>query len=77
MQESQVGDHSSDISYNNICKQVNKGIKEGFHDRDSLGCAQNNKAWDFQRYVINKDDLTLTELKGFLQAHLREKKLLF
>lgn len=31
------------------------------------------KPGTFKDMLINKDDLTLTELKGFLQAHLREK----
>lgn len=64
VQGGQVGDHSSDISYNNICKQIDEGIKEGFHDTEIV-CEID--------MLINTDDLALTELKGFPQAHLREK----
>jgi len=32
VQGGQIGDHSSDISYNNVCKQVEEGTKKGFTD---------------------------------------------
>ncbi|XP_037651830.1 uncharacterized protein LOC119503885 [Sebastes umbrosus] len=74
VQGGQVGDQSSDISYNNVCKQVEEGIKEGFHDTEIVrGVLRIIKPGTFKDMLINKDDLTVTELKGFLQAHLREK----
>lgn len=37
------------------------------------GVLKNIKPGIFKEILINKDDLLLTELKGFLQTHLREK----
>ena len=34
VQGGQVGDQSSDISYNNLCKQIDDGIREGFSDSE-------------------------------------------
>lgn len=74
VQGGQVGDHSSDISYNNICKQMDEGIREGFPDTEIVrGVLRIIKPGTFKDMLINKDDLTVLELKGFLQAHLREK----
>ncbi|KAL3967300.1 c-opsin [Sarotherodon galilaeus] len=74
VQGGQVGDHSSDISYNNICKQMDEGIREGFPDAEMVrGVLRIIKPGTFKDMLINKDDLTVLELKGFLQAHLREK----
>lgn len=74
VQGGQVGDHSSDISYNNICKQMGEGIREGFPDAEIVrGVLRIIKPGTFKDMLINEDDLTVLELKGFLQAHLREK----
>ncbi|XP_070409319.1 uncharacterized protein [Nothobranchius furzeri] len=74
VQGGQVGDHSSDISYNNICKQMKEGQKDGFPDAEIIrGVLRIVKPGTFKDMLINKDDLTVMELKGFLQAHLREK----
>lgn len=74
VQGGQVGDNSSDISYNNICKQMDEGIREGFPDTEIVrGVLRIIKPGTFKDMLINKDDLTVLELKGFLQAHLREK----
>lgn len=74
VQGGQVGDHSSDISYNNICKQIEEGIKEGFHDTEVVrSVLKIIKPGTFKDMLNSKDDLTMQELKGFLRAHLREK----
>lgn len=74
VQEGQVGDHSSDINYNNICKQVDEGIREGFHDTEIVcGVLRIIKPGTFKDMLINKYNLTVTELKGFFKVHLREK----
>ncbi|CAI5682457.1 unnamed protein product [Oreochromis niloticus] len=74
VQGDQVGDHSSDFSYNNICKQMDEGIREGFPDAEIVhGVLRIIKPGTFKDMLINEDDLTVLELKGFLQAHLREK----
>lgn len=75
VQGGQVGDHSSDISYNNICKQTDEGTREGFLDTEIVrGVLRIIKPGIFKDMLINKEDLTVMELKGFLQTHLREKK---
>lgn len=74
VQGGQVGDHSSDISYNNIWKQIEEGIKEGFSESEIVrGVLRIIKPGTFKDMLINKDDLSILELRGFLQAHLREK----
>lgn len=74
IQGGQVGDNSSDISYNNICKQIDEGLREGLHGTEVVrGVLRIIKPGVFKDMLINKDDLTVSELKGFLQAHLREK----
>ncbi len=74
VQGGQVGDQSSDISYNNVCKQIDDGIREGFSDSEVVrGVLKIIKLGIFKEMLINKDDITVAELKGFLQTHLREK----
>lgn len=74
VQGGQVGDQSSDISYNNVCRQIDDGIKEGFSDSEIVrGVLKIIRPGRFKEMLINKDDMEVTELKGFLQTHLREK----
>lgn len=74
VQGGQVGDQSSDISYNNVCKQIDDGIREGFSDSEIVrGVLKIIRPGIFKEMLINKDDITVTELKGFLQTHLKEK----
>lgn len=74
VQGGQVGDQSSDISYNNVCKQIDDGIREGFSDSEIVrGVLKIIRPGVFKEMLINKDDIAVTELKGFLQTHLREK----
>ncbi|KAG7515787.1 hypothetical protein JOB18_016028, partial [Solea senegalensis] len=74
VQGGQVGDQSSDIRYNNVCKQIDDGIREGFSDSEIVrGVLKIIKPGIFKEMLINKDDITVSELKGFLQTHLREK----
>ncbi|KAK0133562.1 hypothetical protein N1851_030936 [Merluccius polli] len=65
VQGGQVGDQSSDISYNNLCKQIDDGIREGFSDSEIVrGVLKIIRPGIFKEMLINKDDL---------QTHLREK----
>lgn len=74
VQRGQVGDHSSDISYNNICKQIEEGIRDGFPDTEIVcGVLRIIKPGTFKDMLIKKDDVAVLKLKGFLQDHLREK----
>lgn len=48
--------------------------REGFADTEIVrGVLRIIKPSTFRDMLINKDDLTVTETKGFLQAHLGEK----
>ncbi|KAK0134695.1 hypothetical protein N1851_029711 [Merluccius polli] len=70
----QGGDQSSDISYNNVCRQIDDGIREGFTDSEIVrGVLKIIRLGIFKEMLINKDDMTVTEFKGFLQTHLKEK----
>lgn len=74
VQGGQVGDLTSDISYNTVCKQIDEGIREGYADTEVVrGVLKIIRPGTFKEMLINKDDLTVVELKAFLQAHLREK----
>lgn len=74
IQGCQVGDQSSDISYNNLCKLIDDGIREEFSEAEIVrGVLRIVKSGTFKEMLINKDDITVTELKGFLQTHLKEK----
>ncbi|XP_073710711.1 uncharacterized protein [Misgurnus anguillicaudatus] len=74
VQGGQIGDQSSDISYNNVCRQIDDGIKEGFSDSEIVrGVLKIIRPGIFKEMLINKDDMVVAELKGFLQTHLRQK----
>ncbi|KAI2644879.1 Reticulocalbin-3 [Labeo rohita] len=71
VQGGQIGDQSLDISYNNICRQIDNGIKERFSEAEILrGVVKVIKSGNFKDMLMHKDDLTIDELKGFLQSHL-------
>lgn len=73
VQGGQIGDQSSDIGYNNVCRQIDDGIKEGFSDSEIVrGVLKIIRPGIFKEMLINKDDMAVAELKGFLQTHLRE-----
>lgn len=70
----QVGDQSSDLSYNNISKQIDEGVKEGFTEAEVVrGVLRIIKPGAFKDMLVNKDSITVSELKGFLRSHLGEK----
>ena len=74
VQGGQIGDHSSDISYNSVCRQMEEGLKENFGEVEIVrGVLRIIKPGDFKDMLMNKDDMTVAELKGFLQSHLGEK----
>lgn len=71
IQGGQIGDQSSDLSYNNICRQIDEGVKERFSETEILrGVLRVIKSGNFKDMLMHKDDLTIDELKGFLQSHL-------
>ncbi len=70
----QIGDHSSDITYNNVCRQMDAGLRKNFSDTDIVrGVLRIIKPGIFKDMLINKDDMTVNELKVFLQSHLRDR----
>ncbi|CAL9683080.1 unnamed protein product [Knipowitschia caucasica] len=74
VQGGQIGDHTSDISYNSVCRQMEEGTKEHFTESEIVrGVLKIIKPGDFKDMLVNKDDLTLAELKGLLQSHLGER----
>ncbi|XP_061882771.1 uncharacterized protein LOC133633945 [Entelurus aequoreus] len=74
VQGGQIGDHSSDISYTSVCRQIDEGLKENFGDLEIVrGVLRIIKPGDFKDMLMNKEDMTVAELKGFLQSHLGEK----
>lgn len=70
----QVGDQNSDLNYNNISKQIDEGVKEGFAEAEVVrGVLRIIKPGAFKDMLVNKDSITVSELKGFLRSHLGEK----
>lgn len=63
-----VGDRTSDISYNNLCKQIEKGVKEDHSEGKII-----RGVFRLIKQVHFKDDRTVAELKSLLLAHLEEK----
>lgn len=62
LQGGQVGDQSSDISYNNICKQMDDGRREEI----VRGVLKIVRLGFFKDMLINNDGISVSELKGFL-----------
>lgn len=74
VQGGQIGDHSSDISFNSVCRQIEEGIKDNFTESEIVrGVLRIIKPGDFKDMLVNKEDMTVAELKGFLQSHLGER----
>ncbi|CAI5655013.1 unnamed protein product [Oreochromis niloticus] len=70
----QIGDQGSDISYNSICRQIEEGLKEQFNDAEIVRAVMRViKPGNFKDMLMNKDELTVEELKDFLHSHLGEQ----
>lgn len=70
----QISDTTYDITYNSICKQTEEGLTEKHTEGEVIrGMLRVIKPGNFRDMLINKDDLTVIELKSFLQSHLGEK----
>lgn len=70
----QIGDNTSEITYSNISKQVDQGLRE-MHTEDEVIRAVFRiiKPGNFKDMLSSKDDMTIAKLKSFLQSHLGEK----
>ena len=70
----QIGDQSSEVSFNCISKQMDEGLKEGFGEAEVIrGVLRVMKPGTFRDMLVNKEEMTVSELKGFLRSHLGEK----
>lgn len=70
----QISDTISDINYSSICKQVDEGLREKHTEGEVIrGVLRAIKPGNFKDMLTNKEDMTVTELKSFLQSHLGEK----
>lgn len=70
----QIGDNASDISYSNISKQIDLGLKEKHTEGEiTRAVFRIIKPGNFKDMLSSKDEMTITELKSFLQSHLGEK----
>ncbi|XP_031179690.1 uncharacterized protein LOC116067407 [Sander lucioperca] len=70
----QIGDNTSEISYNNITRQIDEGLREN-HTEGEITRAMLRviKPGNFKDVLTSKEDMTVGELKSFLQSHLGEK----
>lgn len=70
----QISDTGSDISYGNLCKQVDEGLQEGFTESEVIrSVLKITKPGTFKEMLNNKSDLSVDELKRFLRSHIRDK----
>lgn len=70
----QISDSDSDLSYNNLCKQIDEGLAERFTEAEIIRTVLKIiKPGTFKDMLITKDSLTVAELKRFLRTHLRDK----
>ena len=70
----QIGDSTTDISYSNICKQIDEGLKEQHTQSEVIRAVMRViKPGHFKDMLVNKDEMTITELKSFLRSHMGEK----
>ncbi len=70
----QIGDNASDISYSNISKQIDQGLKEKHTEGEvTRALFRIIKPGNFKDMLSSKDEMTIAELKSFLQSHLGEK----
>lgn len=70
----QISDSDSDLSFNNLCKQIDEGLAEGYTEAEVIRTVLKIiKPGTFKDMLITKDSLTVNELKRFLRAHLKDK----
>lgn len=68
---SQIGDHTSDISFNHVCKQIDKGVRENFSENEVVrGVLRIIKPSNYKDMLTNKELLTelFQELLGAKQS---------
>lgn len=74
IQGGQIGDSTSDISYTSVTKQIDEGLAANHSENDIIrGVLRVIKPGNFKDMLVNKEGLTIQELKSFLQSHLNER----
>lgn len=74
IQGGQISDSTSDISYTSVTKQIDEGLAANHSENDIIrGVLRVIKPGNFKDMLINKEALTISELKSFLQSHLNER----
>ncbi len=74
IQGGQIGDSTSDISYTSVTKQIDEGLAANHSENDIIrGVLRVIKPGNFKDMLVNKEGLTIPELKSFLQSHLNER----
>lgn len=74
IQGGQIGDQGSDITYNNVCRQIEEGLKEQFSEVEIVRAVLRAiKPGHFKDMLMNKDGLPIGELKDFLHSYLGEQ----
>ncbi len=57
-----------------MCRQIDDGVKENFSEAKLVrGILRAIKPGNFKEMIMNKQDMTVAELKKFLQSHLGDK----
>lgn len=70
----QIGDQSSDITYSSLSEQIDEGVKEGFTETGVIcSVLKIIKPGSFKDMLINKDEISISKIKGFLRSHLGDK----
>lgn len=70
----QIGDSTSEISFNSLCRQIDEGLQEHFSESEIIrGVLKITKPGHFREMLMKKEDLTVQELRGLLQSHLGDK----
>ncbi|CAL9690927.1 unnamed protein product [Knipowitschia caucasica] len=74
IQGGQIGDNASDISYSSISKQMDRGVKENHTENEVVQAVLRIiKPGIFKEMLTRKEEMSVAELKSFLQSHLGEK----
>lgn len=64
------GQIDSEINCNSISKQIDEGVKEVFMEAEIVwGVLRVIKLGTFKDMLVNKDDMTVPKLKGFIRSH--------
>ena len=62
-----IGDSASEISYSNISKQMDEGLKEKHTESEVIRAVfRIIKPGNFKDMLASKEEVTITELKSFL-----------